>query len=127
MSGVVSPHTSRSVSATCAASARAGWQQVKINRRRSSGIVSWSPSTSRPGPSMWVPSGATSRGNLVSSVSRRRMALRAVRRATVVSQAPGRSGTPSRAQVRNACTYASCTASSAASMSRVRRTVAAST
>jgi hypothetical protein len=34
------PQTSRSVSATCASGASAGWQQVKIRRRRSSSISS---------------------------------------------------------------------------------------
>ena len=36
ISSVVRPHTSRSVSATCASSVSAGWQHVKISRRRSS-------------------------------------------------------------------------------------------
>ncbi len=36
ISGVCSPAISRSVSATCASMLRAGWQQVKISRRRSS-------------------------------------------------------------------------------------------
>ena len=37
ISAVVRPHTSRSVSATCASRARAGWQQVNTRRSRSSG------------------------------------------------------------------------------------------
>ena len=40
ISSVVRPQTSRSVSATCASGARAGWQQVKISRRRSSSTSS---------------------------------------------------------------------------------------
>ena len=44
MSRVATPHTSRSVSAICASGASAGWQQVKISRRRSSGISSVSKS-----------------------------------------------------------------------------------
>ena len=39
-SGTVSPPTIRSVRATCASGASAGWQHVKISRRRSSGISS---------------------------------------------------------------------------------------
>src|SRR5438132_904048 len=42
ISAVVSPHTSRSVSATCASRASAGWQQVNTSRSRSSGITSGS-------------------------------------------------------------------------------------
>ena len=38
-SAVRRPHTSRSVSAICEEGASAGWQQVKISRRRSSGDV----------------------------------------------------------------------------------------
>jgi hypothetical protein len=37
-SAVVRPHSSRSVSATRASAASAGWQQVKISRSRSSGM-----------------------------------------------------------------------------------------
>ena len=40
ISSVVRPHTSRSVSATCASGASAGWQQVKIRRSRSSSTLS---------------------------------------------------------------------------------------
>src|SRR5256885_1384865 len=36
ISSVVRPHTSRSVSATCASGGSEGWQQVKTSRRRSS-------------------------------------------------------------------------------------------
>src|SRR2546430_11990962 len=36
ISSVVRPQTSRNVSAICASGGRAGWQQVKINRNRSS-------------------------------------------------------------------------------------------
>ena len=36
ISSVVRPHTSRSVSATCASGVSAGWQHVKISRSRSS-------------------------------------------------------------------------------------------
>ena len=47
ISSVDSPHSVRSDSATCASGASAGWQQVKIRRRRSSGTAaSASPGTS---------------------------------------------------------------------------------
>ena len=48
ISAVVRPQTSRSVSATCASRASAGWQQVKTSRSRSSGI------TSAPRSSAWL-------------------------------------------------------------------------
>ena len=41
ISSVVKPHTSRNVKATCVFCGKAGWQHVKINRRRSSSM-SWS-------------------------------------------------------------------------------------
>ncbi len=96
MSGVATPHTSRNVSATCDSCDSAGWQQTKISRRRSSGISS--------GSEISASSGSSRSGSLVSSVVRRCIAFSARRRATVVSHAPGRSGTPSRVQVRSACT-----------------------
>ena len=40
ISSVVSAHTSRSVSATCASKVSAGWQHVKISRSRSSSTAS---------------------------------------------------------------------------------------
>ena len=121
MSGVATPHTSRSVNATCASRASAGWQHVKTSRRRSSGIGSGSSKV------ISVSSGSSSSGSLVRSVLRRVSAFSATRRAAVVSHAPGRSGTPSRSHAPSAETYASWTASSAMSRSRVTRTVAAST
>ena len=39
ISSVVNPQTVRKVSATCASAASAGWQQVKIRRKRSSGTA----------------------------------------------------------------------------------------
>ena len=51
MSSVDSPATARSVSATCASVASAGWQQVKISSSRSSGIsVSSTPASVPPPP-----------------------------------------------------------------------------
>ena len=96
-SAVATPHTSRSVSATCASRASAGWQQVKTSRRRSSGIASASSGSS-------LLAGSSSSGSFASSVRPRRRRLSARRRATVVSHAPGRAGTPSRAQVSSART-----------------------
>ena len=46
ISGVVRPPSIRSVSATCASVASAGWQHVKISASRSSGIVLTSSSSS---------------------------------------------------------------------------------
>ncbi len=97
MSGVATPHTSRSVSATCASGASAGWQQVKMSRRRSSGMAG--SSTGMVGS---VASGSSSSGSFSVATRRRARALRAMRRATVVSQAPGRAGTPSCGQARSA-------------------------
>jgi len=91
MSAVATPHTSRSVSAIWASCASAGWQQVKTSRSRSSGI-------GPAGSGGSAAAGSTSRGSLRRSTSRCRTPLSAVRRATVVSHAPGRSGTPSLAQ-----------------------------
>ena len=49
ISSVVRPQTSRKVSATCPSGGRAGWQQVKMRRRRSSSISSsaWDASLTR--------------------------------------------------------------------------------
>ena len=65
----------------------------------------------------WARGGVPARPGAWLTVAARHNALDALRRA----------GTPSRAQVSSAWTYASCTASSAVSRSRVTRTVAAST
>src|SRR6476646_2269651 len=124
ISGVVSPQTSRSVRATWASRASAGWQQVNTSRSRSSAMSP--PSSRSPGPSSVI-SGSTSRGSLVRSVEARRSASSALRLAVVVSQAPGLRGTPSRSQASTAVRNASWAHSSARSRSRVRRTVAVST
>ena len=71
ISGVLTPQTSRSVSATCASRASAGWQQVKTSRSRSSGIVSASKVIS-------VASGSSSSGSLSSSTRPRASAFSAV-------------------------------------------------
>ena len=124
ISVVVSPHTSRRVSATCASRASAGWQQVKTRRSRSSGsTLSSSPARAAYG----VASGSRSRGSFARSVWSRRRTSSALRRAVVVSQAAGLRGMPSRRHAPSATPYASWTHSSATSRSRVTRAVAAST
>ncbi|SDP13968.1 hypothetical protein SAMN05216259_11828 [Actinacidiphila guanduensis] len=85
--GVVSPHTSRRVRATWAGRDRAGWQQVKTSRSRSSAMSS--PS-SGPAPA----SSSASSGSAVRRKASRRIRSTARLRAAVVSQAPGRAGTP---------------------------------
>ena len=96
MSPVLTPHTRRRVNATCASRARAGWQQVKIRRRRSSGTAS------SPRSSISVPSGSTSSGSFDRNTFSRRSTSSALRLAVAVSQAPGLRGTPSRAQAARA-------------------------
>src|SRR5262249_44513080 len=71
--------------------------------------------------------GSTSNGSFARSVWSRRRASIALRRAAVVSHAPGLSGTPTRFHASSADTYASCTHSSARSISHATRAVAAST
>ena len=125
-SSVSTPHTNRRVSATCASRASAGWQQVKMSRNRSSVTTpSPSPPSSTASPSSTLDS--TSSGSLSRRVCSRRSASIAFRRAVVVSQAPGFAGTPWRSHACRAETYASWTHSSARSMSRATRAVAAST
>ncbi len=119
-SAVDRPQISRSVSATCASGARAGWQQVQISRSRSSGIAS-------DGSTGGSTSSSTSSGRARRSTASRRSRSRARRRATVVSHAPGLAGMPDDGQSFRALAYASCTHSWATSRSRVTRTVAAST
>src|SRR2546421_6793195 len=119
---VVRPPSRRSVSATCASVESAGWQQVKMRLRRSSctGLVSsdWLRS------SLSGVSTATSMTSSCPRASRRRRSIARLR-AVVVIQPPGLGGRPSRAHVRRATANASCTASSARSMSPKARTTAA--
>ncbi len=116
ISRVVRPATLRSVRATRDSGAIAGWQQVKIRRRRSSGMSSSAAqSSSGVGPlSSSSPTDVASR----SCRCRRRSRSIARRRAVATIQATGLSGGPSRPQVRSASTHASWTASSARSKSR---------
>ena len=65
ISVVVSPQTSRKVSATWASRARAGWQQVNTRRSRSSGITSSSPGAGAGGDEPATGgTGSTSSGSL---------------------------------------------------------------
>src|SRR5947207_5384277 len=119
---VVRPPRRRSVSATCASVESAGWQHVKMRLRRSSctGLVS----------SGWLrssPSGVSMATSLRSScprASRRRRSMARLR-AVIVIQPPGLGGRPSRAHARRPTANASCTASSARSMSPKARIRAA--
>src|SRR6266852_4357974 len=110
-SSVLRPPSSRRVSATWASRARAGWQQVKISRSRSSGT---GPTSCAPGLC-----GCSSTANSWSSsrprASRRSRSI-AHRRAVVVIQPPGFGGRSSRGQRRSASANASWTASSAISI-----------
>ena len=126
-SGVVSPPRLRSASATWASTDRAGWQQVKISRSRSSRTTS-SASGPRSGPGPWSAGGPlTAAASLPARRPSRRMMSMARRFAATTSQARGLSGTPSRGQVSSARTVASWVASSARSMLPVTRTRLAST
>ena len=100
----------------------AGWQQVKISRSRSAG----GSGTSASMAGVSSVASIASNGSFLRRVVSRRSLSSASRRATVVSQAAGESGTPA-GHAPSALTNASCVQSSARSMSRVSRTVAAST
>src|SRR5947208_1863277 len=116
------PPSSRSVSATCASMESAGWQQVKMRRSRSSCT---GPATSALPRSLLA--GASTATSLSSSRprdSRRRRSIARLR-AVVVIQPPGLGGRPSPGHLRKATANASCTASSATSMSPKTRTRAA--
>src|ERR1700722_8641576 len=133
------PQTARSVSATCASLASAGWQQAKTRLSSSSSACrsapppsAASPSPGRPpwpaaaGPSGQADGSVTaSRASLRSPSWSRRSRSSALRRAVVASQPPGLAGTPSRGQCSIASTNASCTASSASPRSPVRAARAA--
>src|SRR5712691_9624757 len=111
---VVRPPSRRRVSATCASVESAGWQQVKMRLRRSSctGLAS----SGRSGLSLSGVSTATSPRSSSPRASRRRRSMARLR-AVVVIQPPGLGGRPPRAHARIATANASCTASSARSMS----------
>src|SRR6266571_8749913 len=113
ISGVVKPATARSVSATCASCARAGWQHVKIRRRRSS-------ASGASGGAMDRSRSATFSAYRWS----RRSRSMARRRAAVISHAPGLSGMPCAGHFSSAATRLSWTTSSAMSKLPMRRTIA---
>jgi hypothetical protein len=124
ISSVVRPHTSRSVSATCASGASAGWQQVKMRRRRSSSTPS---SEGSEGSAMFSIRSSPSSSSETSCFERRRRRSIALNRPVETSHARGLSGTPSIGHCSTAATNASCSASSATSKSpswrmRVART-----
>src|SRR5712691_2735673 len=116
------PPSSRRVSATCASVESAGWQHVKIRRSRSS--CTEPTSTGMPGSSLPGASTATSPSSCRSRDSRRKRSMARLR-AVVVIQPPGLGGRPSSGHLRNATANASCTASSATSMSPKTRISAA--
>src|SRR5215207_6786473 len=116
------PPSRRRVSAICAWVDSAGWQQVKMSRSRSSGT---GPTSGLPGSSLPGNSTATSLSSSRPRDSRRRRSM-AWWRAVVVIQPPGLGGTPSRGHLPRATAKASCTASSATSMSPKARIRAAS-
>src|SRR3989454_8365840 len=120
ISSVVRPPRTRRVSATRASFERTGWQAVKMRPRRSS------PTSSPIGVSNSTPSCVRSNSRpisscLRSSVLRRRIRSNARCLAVPMSQAPGRSGTPSAGHCSSAATRASCASSSAVPMSPTTR------
>ena len=130
ISGVVRPPSVRSVSATAASGASAGWQHVKISRSWSSGIGSITSSTAaRTASCRACASKAASRarvGAFCANRCRRLIRSMARLRAVVVIHAPGLSGIPSIGHRSSAVTYASASASSARSKSPSTRISVAS-
>jgi len=118
ISSVVRPQTSRNVRAICASGGRAGWQQVKINRSRSSATLS---SFHAAGSPVSASNRRASSTNDASNRARRRRPSMALKRPVETSQALGLAGTPSRGQCSTAAVKASCSASSARSKSPSRR------
>src|SRR2546425_11115464 len=108
------PPSSRRVSATCASVESAGWQQVKMRRSWSS--CTGPTSSGMPGSSLPGESTATSMSSSRPRASRRRRSMARLR-AVVVIHPPGLGGRPSPGHLRRATANASCTASSARSMS----------
>src|SRR6266542_10642 len=119
---VDAPPSRRRVSATCASVERAGWQQVKMRRSRSSCTGPSFPG--EPGSSLSGESCAASLSSSRPRDSRRKRSMARLR-AVVVIQAPGLGGRPSPVHLRRATANASCTASSATSMSPKTRIRAA--
>src|SRR5215472_15121455 len=121
ISCVVRPATIRSVSATCPSVDSSGWQHMATSRSRSSAISGVSASGAAG-----KDKGSSGRTDAVfcwaRSASRTR--LRARLRQAVISQAPGRSGTPSSGHRSSAASSVSCTTSSAVCRSPTSRSVA---
>ena len=119
ISSVDSPQSVRSDKATCASGASAGWQQVKIRRRRSSGTAA-SDWLNRSGS--WV-SGVMwpSSPRICSHRPARRRTSIALWRAVEMIHARGLAGRPSRSHCSSATANASWTASSATWKSPTRR------
>src|SRR5580700_6151425 len=133
ISAVVSPPSSRSVSATRAAVPSAGWQQVNMSRSRSSrtgpssrGSLCWPGGPTPPCP----PAGAWTSAAwacLSARAASRRSRSMARLRAVVMIHPAGLGGSPASGHRRAASANASWTASSAVSMSpktRVRTATA---
>src|SRR5438876_559840 len=110
ISSVDRPPSVRSVSATCASVASAGWQHVKIRRSLSSGTGA---SSSAVDSAMCRAISASFRARRV----RRRRRSMALCRAVPISQATGFAGRPAAGHCSSAAANASCSASSATSMS----------
>jgi hypothetical protein len=119
ISSVVRPQTSRSVIATCASGGRAGWQQVKTSRSRSSSRT-WSSRSAGSGAAR-SSSRAASSPSMASNLARRRSRSIALKRPVEISQARGLAGMPSRGHCSIAAMKASWSASSARSKSPSRR------
>src|SRR5690242_4047462 len=123
ISSVERPPSVRSVSPTCASSASAGWQQVKISSSRSSGNVAASSIVSSD-PSR---SSRSSCSVFAASVRSRRIRSIARLRAVAISQPTGLAGVSPRGQRSAAIANASWAASSASSMSPRKPTSEATT
>jgi hypothetical protein len=104
ISSVVNPQTSRKVNATRASGLRAGWQQVKIKRSRSSSMLS-SPNAGA------LADAASSRAAIsacdASNRARRRKASMALKRPVEINQAAGFAGAPSLGHLSTASAKAS--------------------
>ena len=93
--GRVSPPSVRSVSATRASGASAGWQQVKISRSRSSGIALASSASGVLAPRRRAPRAPRARPLVLAASARGAAGRSPCCGRRVVIQAPGLSGTPS--------------------------------
>ena len=122
--GVGSEQTVRSVSATCASSDSAGWQQVKMSRSMSSSPKAVSQASSGMAAAS-ISARVFSASALARKAIRRRSISMAFRRPAVTSQARGLAGISFR-QATAADAQASCNPSSARSKSPTSRISVAS-